>query len=90
MLADTSVMRQATRGPTCGPTHRWDQILNFYRKYLRFLWNFKHYEFTCLPFLGTALHPGISLRFFKPVIAYFRFVRFGVIIFIDDLILIDR
>ena len=39
-------------------------------------------------FLGTALHPGFSLRFLSLLIAYFRFLGFRVIIFIDDLILI--
>ena len=38
--------------------------------------------------LGTALHPGFSLRFLSLLIAYFRFLGFRVIIFIDDLILI--
>ena len=37
--------------------------------------------------LGTALQEFFS-KIFKPVIAYFRFLRFRVIIFIDDLILI--
>ena len=36
-------------------------IFQPHRKYLRFLWKFKRYEFTCLP-LGTALLPGFSLR----------------------------
>ena len=56
-------------------------------KYLRFLWNFKRYEFTCLPF-GSSLAPRISTKIFKPVIAYFIFLGFRVIIFIDDFILI--
>ena len=62
-------------------------IFQPHRKYLRFLWNFKRYEFTCLPF-GYSLAPRVFTKIFKPVIAYFRFLGFRVIIFIDDLILI--
>ena len=45
------------------------------------------FEFTCLPF-GYSLAPRVFTKIFKPVIAYFRFLGFRVIIFIDDLILI--
>ena len=62
-------------------------IFQPHRKYLRFLWNFKRYEFTCLPF-GYSLAPRVFTKIFKPVMAYFRFLGFRVIIFIDDLILI--
>ena len=62
-------------------------IFQPHRKYSRFLWNFKRYEFTCLPF-GYSLAPRVFTKIFKPVIAYFRFLGFRVIIFIDDLILI--
>ena len=62
-------------------------IFQPHRKYLRFLWNFKCCEFTCLPF-GYSLAPRVFATIFKPVIAYFRFLGFRVIIFIDDLILI--
>ena len=62
-------------------------IFQPHRKYLRFLWNFKRYEFTCLPF-GYSLAPRVFTKIFKPVIAYFRFLGFRVIIFIDDPILI--
>ena len=61
-------------------------IFQPHRKYLRFLWNFKRYEFTCLP-LGQSLAPRVFTKIFKPVTAYFRFLGFRVIIFIDDLIL---
>ena len=58
------------------------------RKYLRFLWNFKRYEFSCLP-IGYSLAPRVFTNIFKPIMAYFRFLGFRVIIiFIDDLILI--
>ena len=62
-------------------------IFQPHRKYLRFLWNFKRYGFTCLPF-GYSLAPRIFSKIFKPVIANFRFLCFRIIIFIDDLIVI--
>ena len=62
-------------------------IFQPHRRYLRFLWNFKRYEFTCLPF-GYSLAPRVFTKLFKPIIAYFRFLGFRVVIFIDDLILI--
>ena len=62
-------------------------IFQPHRKYLRFLWSFKRYEFACLPF-GYSLAPRVFNKIFKPVIPYFRFLGFSVIIFIDDLILI--
>ena len=62
-------------------------VFHPHRKYLRFLWNFKRYEFTCLPF-GYSFAPRVFTKIFKPVLAHFRFLGFRVIIFIDDLILI--
>ena len=62
-------------------------IFQPHRRYLRFLWNFKRYEFSCLPF-GYSLAPRVFTKIFKPIIAYFRFLGFRVVIFIDDLILI--
>ena len=41
------------------------------------------FEFTCLPF-GYSLAPRVFTKIFKPVIAYFRFLAFRVIIFIDE------
>lgn len=38
--------------------------------------------------MGTVLRPGCSPKFYKPVIAYFRFLDFGVFIFIDDILLV--
>ena len=62
-------------------------IFRSHRKYLRFLWDTKRYEFTCLPF-GYSLAPRVFTKIFKPVMAYFRFLGFRVVIFIDDLLLI--
>ena len=53
-------------------------IFQPHRKYLRFLWNFKRYEFTCLP-LGTAFHPGFSLRFLSLLWLILGFLASGLI-----------
>ena len=51
-----------------------------------FFWNFKR-EFTCLPF-GYSLAPRVFTKIFKAIMAYFGFLGYRVIIFIDDVILI--
>ena len=61
-------------------------IFQDHRKYLRFLWNSKRFEFTCLPF-GYSLAPRVFTKIFKPVMAFFRFLGFRVTIFIDDSLL---
>ena len=62
-------------------------IFQDHRKYLRFLWNSKRFEFTCLPF-GYSLAPRVFTKIFKPVMASFRFLGFRVTIFIDDILLV--
>ena len=62
-------------------------IFQDHRKYLRFLWNSKRFEFTCLPF-GYGLAPRVFTKIFKPVMAFFRFLGFRVTIFIDDILLV--
>ena len=62
-------------------------IFQPHRKYLRFLRNFKRYEFTCAPF-GYSLAPRVFTKIFKAIMAYFGFLGYRVIIFIDDVILI--
>ena len=62
-------------------------IFQPHRKYLRFRWQFKLYEFTCLPF-GYSLAPRVFTKIFKPIIAHFRFLGFRVFIYIDDISLV--
>ena len=62
-------------------------ILQSHRKYLRFLWQFKLNEFTCLPF-GYSLAPCVFTKIFKPIIVHFRFFGFKVFIYIDDILLV--
>ena len=62
-------------------------IFQPHRKYLRFLWSSRRFEFTCLPF-GYSLAPRVFTKIFKPIMAYFRFLGFRVFIFIDDILLV--
>ena len=62
-------------------------IFQPHRKYLRFLWSSRRFEFSCLPF-GYSLAPRVFTKIFKPVMAYFRFLGFRVFIFIDDILLV--
>ena len=62
-------------------------IFRSHRKYLRFKWDAKRYEFSCLP-SGYSQAPRVFTKIFKPVMAYSRFLGFRVVVFIDDLLLI--
>ena len=57
------------------------------RKYLRFTWRDKVYEFTCLPF-GYKLAPRVFTKVLKPVYASLRFRQIRVIYYIDDTLII--
>ena len=39
-------------------------IFQPHRKYLRFLWNFKCYEFTCLPYLTLPVASTLGARLY--------------------------
>jgi hypothetical protein len=49
-------------------------IFQPHRKYLRFLWQSKLFEFTCLPF-WYSLAPRVFTKIFKPIMAHFRFLH---------------
>ncbi|XP_048585989.1 uncharacterized protein LOC125568253 [Nematostella vectensis] len=59
------------------------------RKYLRFCWHDKVYEFTCLPF-GYKLAPRVFTKVLKPVNASLRFRHIRVIYYIDDTLVICK
>lgn len=54
-----------------------------YRKYLRFLFQEKIYEFKCLPF-GLSISPYIFTKIIKPVVAYLRTRAYMSIVYLDD------
>lgn len=57
------------------------------RKYLRFEWGNKTYQFKCLPF-GLASAPRIYTKLMKPVISLLRKAGIRLIIYLDDILLI--
>lgn len=60
-----------------------------YRKYLRFAFDGKLYEFNCLPFgLNTA--PYVFTKIMKPVIGYLRNLGFLSVVYLDDLLLLGN
>ena len=56
------------------------------RKYLRFIWKGKIYQFNCLPF-GLASAPRIYTKLMKPVIGLLRKIGARLIIYLDDILL---
>ncbi len=64
-------------------------IKTSHRKYLRFEWENKIYEFVCLPF-GLASAPLIFTKLMKPVISYLRKQGLLSVIFLDDFLLLGQ
>ena len=57
-----------------------------YRKYLRFVWNGKHYQFKVLP-QGLASSPRVFTKILKPVYATLRKKGHSIAPYIDDSLL---
>ena len=62
-------------------------IAKEHRKFLRFQWQNKLYEFTCLPF-GLACAPRVFTKVMKPLVASLRQRGFESCDYIDDSLLI--
>ena len=62
-------------------------IAQEHRKYLRFLWLNKVYEFTCLPF-GLSCAPRVFTKVMKPLVASLRRMGHVSCDYIDDSLLI--
>ena len=62
-------------------------IAKNHRKYLRFKWHNKLFEFTCLPF-GLACAPRVFTKIMKPLVAYLRLMGHESCDYIDDSLLI--
>jgi len=60
-----------------------------FRKFLRFRFNSKLYQFTCLPF-GLCTSPYVYTKIMKPVMNKLRLLGIRSIIYIDDLIFINK
>ena len=59
------------------------------RKYLRFLWNYTLYEFTCLPF-GYSLAPRTFTKILKPAQAVLRRKGIRSVCYIDDILVLAK
>ena len=57
------------------------------RRWLRFIWDDKHYQFTCLP-QGLTSAPRIFTKLMKPVFSHLRARGYVVSCYIDDCIFI--
>jgi len=60
-----------------------------FRKFLRFRFNSKLYQFTCLPF-RLCTSPYVTQKIMKPVMNKLRLLGILSIIYIDDLIFINK
>lgn len=56
------------------------------RKYLRFIWNEKRYEYVCLPF-GLSTAPRVFTKLMKVVMQHLRKQNFISVYYLDDLLL---
>ena len=59
------------------------------RKYLRFKWQSKSYEFTCLPF-GLSTAPRVFTKVLRPVITYLREKGIRCVIYLDDILIMNQ
>lgn len=62
-------------------------IHNEHRKYLRFIWKMKVFEFTCLPF-GINVAPFLFTKLMKPILGNLRAKGFLSVSYLDDCLLI--
>ena len=59
------------------------------RKYLRFEWNNRVYEYTCLPF-GLTSAPWIFTKLLKPALTFLRQRGSRCLMYLDDMLLLGR
>ena len=60
-----------------------------HRKYLRFVYQNRVYEFQCLPF-GLSSAPGAFTKTLKPVLAVLHSLGIRIVIYIDDMLLLHQ
>lgn len=64
-------------------------VARSHRKFLRFVFDNKTYEFNCLPF-GLASAPYVFTKLLKPVAHFLRSRGFLSVIYLDDIILMGE
>ena len=60
-----------------------------HRKYLRFMWKGKAYEFQCLPF-GLSSAPRVFTKLLRPVVGFLREKGVRCVIYLDDILLMEQ
>ncbi len=59
-----------------------------FRKFLRFIWRGRHFQFTCLP-QGLSSAPRVFTKLMKPVFSYLREKGHTIVGYIDDSLLVE-
>lgn len=67
----------------CIPIHQ------THRKYLRFTWGGQLLQYTSLPF-GLAAGPRLFTKVMKPIIAFLRRLGIRLVIYLDDILLLNQ
>ena len=67
----------------------WVTIWEDCRKYLRFQWQGRTYEFQCLP-LGLSSTPSVFTKLMKPVLARFYHQKVHLIIYLDNMLVMTQ
>ena len=62
-------------------------IFRGHRKYLRFRWGRKTFEFTCLPF-GLSSSPRVFTKVLKVAVTFLRRTGIRLVIYLDDLLIV--
>jgi hypothetical protein len=60
-----------------------------YRRFLRFVFNGKTFDFQCLPF-GLKSAPRAFTRLMTPVIAHIRSLGIRIVIYLDDILILHQ
>ena len=64
-------------------------ITKEHQRYLRFLWEGRIFEFTCLPF-GLCSAPRTFTKLLRPVMAHLRSQGLRTIIYLDDMLIMHQ
>jgi len=64
-------------------------IHKLHRKYLRFRYMDKLYEFSCLPF-GISVAPRVFTKLLRPVVTHLRSLGYANIIYLDDILILGN
>jgi len=60
-----------------------------FQHYLQFVWEGVIYEYVCMPF-GLAVAPWVFTKLLKPAIAFLRSLGIRLIIYLDDILILNQ